>query len=326
MAQELLSLGIDIGGSSVKMGVVARSGEILVRAEEPVDHELPAEKLVENLISRIHDLLNWKLDIKGNTAGIGVSVCGIIHPSGDRPDYVNVHSLDGFPLRERLEKEFGYPVILDCDMNCGALGEYYYGGERRESRLMVMTVGTGIGMGMIVDGQVVRTNAGTTGNPGHIIVDPAGPACVAGCRGCLESLASAPVIVRRAENIARSQRPTLLKDMLAERGRLSTEDVFQAAELGDAAAQEIWDFTGTWLGRGLASWVGIFGPEIVRVGGGVALAGEWLLKPMVQEMRRTGEPYFTSRVKAVELTKLGVDMVMLGAACLVNQPIGAHSP
>jgi glucokinase len=256
--------------------------------------------------------------------GMGVSVCGYLEPSGDTPDYINLHALDHYPLRRTLIERYQLPAVLDNDMNCGVLGEFHFGGGVGERRLMVMTVGTGVGMAMMIQGQVMRFHGGTVGNPGHIILDPNGPVCAAGCRGCLESLASAGPISRRAEDLARSQRPTLLAKMLAGKGSLSPKDLFLAAEAGDLLSQELWQEIGGWLGRGLASWVEIFGPQVVIVGGGVAQAGSWLLEPIEREMRRCGEPYFTRRVREIKQSRLGKDIAMLGAASMALFP--EHAP
>jgi glucokinase len=252
--------------------------------------------------------------------GIGVSVCGYLSASGQEPDYINLHSLDHYPIASRLRETFGLPVVMDNDMNCGVLGEYVFGAGKGVKRLMVMTVGTGIGMSVVLDGEVFRRSAGTTGNPGHIIVQPDGPICPAGCRGCLESVASSGPITRRAEDLARSQRSTALAATLAARGSLTPEDLFKAAESGDKAAQETWLEIGAWLGRGLASWVEIFTPEVVIVGGGVAKAGHWLIDPIEAEMRRTGEPYFTRQVREVKQSQLGQELAMLGAASFFLYP------
>jgi glucokinase len=315
-----VAIGVDMGGTAAKLGVVTESGEILQSAVEPMLHDIPAEALMTNLVGRLRGLVSWTEEQDITPIGMGVSVCGYLEPDGERPDYINVHSLDHYPLKKRLTDEFGLPSVLDNDMNCGALGEYHFGAGKGVARLMVMTVGYGIGMGAILDGQVVRISGGTTGNPGHVIIEPNGPVCVAGCRGCVESLASAGPIARRAEEMARSQRKTILAEMLAEKGSLTPEDLYHAAEAGDKPAQEIWAQVGGWLGRGLAAWVEIFGPEVVLVGGGVAGAGGWLIEPMEREMRRVGEPYFTERVREVKPVGRGREATMLGAASLILFP------
>ncbi len=309
-----VAIGVDIGGSSTKMGLVARDGEILRQAEQPTPQHLPGDRLMELIVEKLAGLVSWAKENSLSPKGIGVSVCGYLTGSGEEPDYINLHALDHFPIARRFREQFLLPVVMDNDMNCGVLGEYVFGGGQGVNRLMVMTVATGIGMSVILDGVVFRQSAGTTGNPGHIILMPDGPVCVAGCRGCLESLASAGPIARRAEDLARSQRSTLLSAMLAEKGLLTPEDLLLAAEAGDIPAQEIWVEVGNWLGRGLASWVEIFTPEVVIVGGGVAQAGHWLIDPIEREMRRTGEPYFTRLVREVKQSRLGREVAMLGAA------------
>jgi glucokinase len=312
-------IGVDVGGTTAKMALVTGDGKLLHRLEIEMPHDHPADELVARLDRAIGDLVEWAKGQGTPATGIGVSVCGFVTPSGDALDYINIHVLDGYPLKGHLEDLFELPVVLDNDMNCAALGEYHFGAGRGVNRLLVVTVGTGIGVGAVLEGQVVRMTAGTTGNPGHVIVHPEGPVCVAGCRGCVESLASAGPISRRAEDLAHSQRSTLLAEMLAEKGCLTPEDVFHAAEAGDPSAQEVWEYAGRWLGRGLATWVQLFGPEVVLIGGGVARAGAWLLDPIEREMRLTGEPYFTRQVRAVKRAAHTKDLGILGAASLLTQ-------
>ncbi len=324
MATEYAAIGVDIGGSSTKLGIVTRQGEILCRAERVTPQEQPTGQIVSGILEELTGLVQWAGVSSLPLLGIGVSVCGYLAPSGEAPDYINLHALDGYPIAQRFREACGLPVVMDNDMNCGVLGEYLFGEARAEKRLMSMTVATGIGMGVVLDGVVFRGSAGAAGNPGHIILQPDGPVCVAGCRGCLESLASAGPIARRAEDMALAQRPTLLSEMLAAKGHLTTVDLFQAAEAGDLVAQEIWEEAGRWLGRGLASWVEIFTPHVVVLGGGVAQAGHWLLDPLEREMRRVGEPYFTRRVRSVRLSVLGREAAVLGAAALFLYP--EHAP
>lgn len=317
---ENVAIGVDIGGTATKIGLVTSGGEILRRLELQTPHHLPAQALVDSISGLLEQLVSDAESLDLRPLGMGISICGYLTPDGLEPDYVNLHALDHYPLVRHFERRFGYPVVMDNDMNCGVLGEFHFGGGIGVSRLMVMTVGTGIGMGVMLDGVVMRFHGGTVGNPGHTIVSAGGSICVAGCRGCLESLASAGPIARLAEDMARSQRPSLLRAMLEQKGCLTPEDLFQAAEAGDQPAQEIWNQVGQWLGRGLATWVEIFGPQVVIVGGGVAGAGHWLVDPIESELRRVGEPYFTRQVKAVQQSRSGKDSAMLGAASLYLFP------
>jgi glucokinase len=314
------AIGVDIGGSSTKMGLVALDGEILRRDIQHTPPDLPGETHLQAIIGKLAGLVDWAKSRDLTLQGIGVSVCGYLTPSGEAPDYINLHALDHYPIAAQLRGAFNLPVVMDNDMNCGVLGEYVFGGGQGVGRLMVMTVGTGIGMSVVLNDEVFRLSAGTTGNPGHIILDADGPICPAGCRGCLESLASAGPIARRAEDLARSQRSTSLAQALSRKGSLTAEDLYAAAEAGDVVAQETWREVGAWLGRGLASWVEIFTPEVVIVGGGVAKAGHWLIEPIEAEMRRTGEPYFVRGVREVKQSQLGREVAMLGAASFYLHP------
>src|SRR5512142_537283 len=320
MSSESAAIGVDIGGSFTKIGLVAPNGEILYKDIHPTSPGLTTDTIISGLLARLAALIDWARANRVAPGGIGVSVCGYLEPSGEAPDYINLHALDHYPLLHTLRQAFGLPAVMDNDMNCGVLGEYVFGQGQGVRRLMVMTVGTGIGMSVVLNDQVFRLSAGTTGNPGHIIVQPDGPICPAGCRGCLESIAASGPIARRAEDLARSQRSTLLASLLTEKGKLTPEDLYHGAEAGDLAAQETWREVGTWLGRGLASWVEIFTPNMVIIGGGVAKAGHWLLDPSEAEMRRTGEPYFMRQVRAVKQSHLGQDIAMLGAAAFYLYP------
>ncbi len=320
---KLAAIGIDIGGSATKLGIVTKEGEVIQRDIVQTPSSFSAGKIMELIAKRIDTLLSRAEAAGLEITGAGISICGYMEEGGKAPDYINLHALDHYPVVKELQERFYFPAIMDNDMNCGVLGEYYFGGGKGEKRLMVMTVATGIGMAVMIDGKVLRFHRGTIGNPGHIILDPNGPICVAGCRGCLESLASARAIIQRAENVALAQRETKLKEFMITKGKLTPEDVFIAAERGDKAAQEIWQWTGAWLGRGLASWVEIFGPEIVIVGGGIAQAGKWLLEPLKEEFNRCGEPYFTRSVREIKQSQLGQHVAMLGAAALCLYPENA---
>jgi glucokinase len=320
----MAAIGVDIGGTATKAGLISLDGQVLARVESDTPHHLSTSALV----SLITDLVCQLVDGAGarglSPRGVGVSICGSVDGATGVPVYINLKALEGFPIADHLARLFGIPVVIDNDMNCGVLGEHRFGGARDVDRLMVMTVGTGIGMAVMLDGQVLRFHEGTVGNPGHLIMVEDGPLCAAGCHGCLESLTSAAPIARLAESAARSARSPFLRDALDAKGSVSPFDVFCAAEAGDEAAHEIWRKVGAYLGRGLASWVEIFGPEVVIVGGGVALAGHWILEPIERELRRVGEPRYIERVREVRQSRLGKDSAMLGAASLVLAP--EHTP
>jgi glucokinase len=192
-------LGIDVGGMTAKLGVVSSGGQIHGRTSVPTGFELTADALIERLATAARPLLEQShaSDIDVRTAGLALP--GMLSP--DRSAVRNVTNLPGLnhvPLRDRLAERLGLAVALDNDACAAALGEYRYGAGRGAERLLVVTVGTGIGAGMVVDGAVFRTSQGCLGDPGHVIVAPDGPRCGCGGRGCMEVMAAAPAIARAA--------------------------------------------------------------------------------------------------------------------------------
>jgi hypothetical protein len=189
-------LGIDVGGMTAKLGVVSSGGQIHGRTSVPTGFELTADALIERLATAARPLLEQShaSDIDVRTAGLALP--GMLSP--DRSAVRNVTNLPGLnhvPLRDRLAERLGLAVALDNDACAAALGEYRYGAGRGAERLLVVTVGTGIGAGMVVDGAVFRTSQGCLGDPGHVIVAPDGPRCGCGGRGCMEVMAAAPAFV-----------------------------------------------------------------------------------------------------------------------------------
>src|SRR5512142_3012260 len=165
MSSAPAAIGIDIGGSFTKMGLVTPDGEILYKDIQPTPPTLPADSIIAAILAKLGTLIDWARANGVAPGGIGVSVCGYLEPSGESPDYINLHDLDHYPLLQTLRQATGLPAVMDNDMNCGVLGEYVFGQGKGVDRLMVVTVGTGIGMSVVLNDQVFRLSAGTTGNP-----------------------------------------------------------------------------------------------------------------------------------------------------------------
>ncbi|MCL5676611.1 MAG: ROK family protein, partial [Firmicutes bacterium] len=205
-----LRVGIDIGGSEAKIGLVASSGEILARGKVPTREAETAADLVNHICDAVSDLL---AHAGGRPlVGIGVGVPGYVTPEG-LPEFTNVPVLNGYPIARRLSEVFGVPAGIDNDANVAVLAEYRHGGGHGARRLMLVTGGTGIGVAVILDGALVKFTGGSTGSIGHIIVNPySEDRCAAGCRGCLETLATAPALERRAERAAVAHPESLLAE------------------------------------------------------------------------------------------------------------------
>jgi len=311
------AIGVDIGGSSAKLGVVSQTGKILRRHRLPTPNFDQPTRIADAYAEAVKIAVNHCRDAGIQPAGIGVGMPGHISPDRRSATLTNVQILDNFPLADFLSQRFDLPVELDNDGTLAALAEYRYGGGQNSSRLLTVTIGTGLGVGLVVNGQAQRPVRGCIGDPGHMIVEPDSPwVCGLGCRGCLETVASSLAIEREATAIAHRFPDSELARLSAPGGgAVTTAQVIDAAHQGDALARDVLDKTGRWLGIGLTSWCYFFDPHLVLIGGGVSAAGEFLLTGIRQMIQERALPAYASRVQ-IGLAQLGNDAGLIGAASL----------
>jgi len=310
------AIGIDLGGSSAKIALVAQSGAILaqdsVEMRPTPDAETvlaPVAAVVER-IQRVAARHGYAID------ALGCGISGYLDHTRTRIAVNNTPALNGFALASWLETRFAVPVAVDNDACVAALAETQLGGSTDKERLLFVTVGSGIGVVLIVRGTVVRVMHGVTGDASHLIVNYGSvEQCPVGCHGCLETVASARAIARAGGNAAREQTSAALARIQEERGTVTSMDVAQAAAAGDTVAQEILTAAGRWLGVGLASWASIYAPDHVLLGGGVAAAGDAWLDNARQTMRGVGVPFLVDRLTMSRAT-LGNRACVIGAALL----------
>lgn len=292
-------IGIDIGGSSAKVGVVAPDGQVLRREQIPTHRDLSGEALTDLLSAAVTRLGDQ------DTSALGVAAPGFRRPDGEGVINVgNLPQLDGLPLRSRLEAATDLPTVLDNDANAAALGEFRYGAGQGVDRLLVMTIGTGLGAGMVVGGAVHRVCAEGLGDPGHIILRPSGPKCTCGGRGCAEVLAAVPAIRKRTAELRG-------EETVPEYGA-----VVEAARAGDRAAEQALTEAGQMIGLTLTSLVHVLGPEVILLGGGGLDAAEGLLfAPIRKTLFAHVQPYFGQHLQ-LGRAALGNDAGLVGAAAL----------
>ncbi len=297
-----LAAAVDIGGTSTKIGIVGEDGHISARAAIPTSAAGDPLPLLEAIGSTLRPMLD-ALGTSGLTPlGIGVSVAGFLDPDHSAMiENANLRALCGFPLRPAFEEMFALDCRLEVDSNAAVLAEYRYGAAQGVRRLLGVTVGTGLGGGVILDGALLRHTGECAGDVGHIILDPEGPPCSCGARGCLEAMVSAAALSRRA-------------------GGRPVRDVITSARGGDQGAVTALAETGWWLGLGLASLSPLFAPHAITVGGGVAAAGELLLAPTRESYRRHATPAHARDVRITGSRFHGWEGVV-GAACLFLTPL-----
>lgn len=308
------AVGIDIGGGSAKLGIVDARGVVMVRDEMSTPKVNTPAELAMAYASGIDGIL--KRPNAGALAGIGVGLPGHLDAAGLTSTYSNVPLLDNFPFAEFLTDRFGLPVRLDNDATLAALAEYRFGAGRGAKRLLVVTLGTGIGLGLVADGEPQRLVRGCMGDPGHIIVDPhARWTCRQGCRGCLESVASSLALERDAAAMAVWRPDGQLGTILAREGCLRTAQIIEAAHSGVAEASHLLEKLGAWLGMAAASWCALYDPDLILFGGGLSSAGRVLLSATRRTMKAVGMPEYVSGRK-IGLAKLSNDAGLIGAASL----------
>ena len=312
-----VAIGVDVGGSSAKIGLVNAAGEILNRHRVPTPTVDTPDAAFAVYLAGIRAVLAQSDPSTQSLTGVGVGMPGQINPDRLSATASNVPILDDFPLVERLSTALGVPAQIDNDATVAAIAEYHYGAGQGFARLLTVTMGTGIGLGMVVDGAPQRPTRGCMGDPGHIIVDAAGRwQCNLGCWGCLETVASSHALEREAMAAASWSPETRLGTRLKAGGRLSAADVIEAASTGDAQAISLIEQVGIWLGIGLTSWCHSYAPDGILIGGGLSAAGELLLGPAREKMRRTGMSSYVEK-PPVDLAALGNDAGIVGAASLI---------
>ena len=293
---------IDIGGTSTKIGIVAADGGILARDRVPTSLGGEPVGVVDSIGRSLLPMLEAARRQGHDIAGIGVSVAGFLTPDHSAMVHnANLPALREFPLRRKLEDRLSMECRLEVDSNASTVAEYRHGAGRGVARLLGITVGTGLGGGVIIDGRLLRFTGECAGDIGHIIVDPKGRLCTCGARGCLEAMVNTAAVIHRSN------------------GRPVRETAAAALE-GDASAGAVLAETGWWLGLGLASLSPIFSPERIVVGGGIAAAGEPLLAPTVASYRKHARPEFADNTEVVGSSFDGWDGIV-GAASQFLDPV-----
>ena len=305
-------VGVDLGATKIAAGVVSPEGEVLSRVRYPTVNSRGG--LLETLtqaISKVGD--GFEVD------RVCLGVPGLILAQENKVVFSpNLRAIEGILLKDELEPRIGLPVTVENDNNAAAWGEFRFGAGSEAKHLLFVGLGTGIGGGIIIQGQLLRGAQGAAGELGHVTVQATGPRCACGNRGCLEAFASGTAIGRRAREIA-NERPNSALGKLAAERKVLGEDVTDLAREGDEAALSVLEEAGWWLGTGLAGFVNILNPEIVVVGGGAMEAGELILKAARREIQLHSRSPSRELVEVKEAT-LGPEAGVLGAAALAQDP------
>lgn len=315
---EACAIGIDLGGTFIKAGAVSAAGDILHQESRPTEVDKGCDAIIANIVGAAEAAregagLSWD-----RIKAVGLGAPGVF--DYDRGGLVhivpNLPPLLGQPLITLVERKLNRPrvfILLENDANAAAFGEMWAGAGREVRTLVLFTLGTGIGGGIVLDGRVWHGATGFAGELGHQTILPNGPVCGCGNRGCIEVLASATGIVRRFREAVAAGQESSLAGRIRAGDEPTARDIDAAAKAGDATAREVMEATGRYLGIAAANMINVLNPEMIVFGGGVTAAGDILLNPIREEAekRALGVAY---EACSIVFATLGNDAGLIGAA------------
>ncbi|MAE62752.1 MAG: hypothetical protein CMJ18_00650 [Phycisphaeraceae bacterium] len=312
-------IGLDLGGTNVKAGLVDDEANVMANLSVPTEGEGGADRVIEVMASAAKEVAA-KAGVKmDRVAGIGIGApgpldfeAGVVKAAPNLPGWIDVR------LRDRIAEATGCPAVLENDANAAAFGEFWAGAGRDPDirHLVMLTLGTGIGSGLIVDGRVIHGGYGLGGEGGHIIVQPDGRLCGCGQRGCLEAYTSAAQAARRAQEALDAGEDSVLGRISAgQQGEITAEDVFDAAAGGDALALRIVDETAQYLGIAAVTFCRLLDPQMIVFAGGMIAAGDFLFDRIRRSFSDHDWDLVAPQVRIVPAT-LGNDAGFIGAAAV----------
>ncbi|TWE08499.1 glucokinase [Neobacillus bataviensis] len=313
-------IGIDLGGTTVKFAILTEEGEI----QQKWSLETDIQNEGKNIVPSIIDSINHRLDLYGLSAddilGIGMGSPGTV--DREKGTVIGAYNLNWStlqPVKDQIEDGTGIPFVIDNDANVAALGERWKGAGEDGTDVVFVTLGTGVGGGIIADGNLIHGKVGAGGEIGHIIVEPDGYQCTCGNQGCLETVASATGIVRLARDFSeRYAGESELKWLIDDGQEVTAKTVFDQVKHGDQLAVIVVNKFYYYLGLACGNIGNILNPETIVIGGGVSAAGDMLLKGVEEYFQKFAFPTVRTSTK-LKLAQLGNDAGVIGAASLVKQ-------
>jgi glucokinase len=308
-------VGVDLGGTNVRIGIVTPKGRVLKKEEYALDPSQEGVHIVEGLVSNLKNFVQKRTGKNNQLLGIGIGIAGAIDMKKGRIiNSPNIPSLNGFGIREFIKKRMSSPIAIENDANAFALGEGWVGAAKGSKDYCGITLGTGVGGGIVINGEILHGSGGMASEVGHMVIDPEGPLCGCGGRGCLEVYASATGIKRMAlEAIEKGGGGEILRRAGGKMEEVTSERVFEAAQSGDKTAQKIFHEMGKFLGLGLVNLIHLFDPEKIVIGGKASRAWDSFIKTTMEVVMERAMQGSRDKVKILQ-AKCGDDAGILGAA------------
>jgi len=325
MTQPVNFIGVDLGGTTLTAAVVnVVSGQVVGRHLVPTLAKEGHDAVMARMIDLIHAAMTDAGLGKEIIGGVGIGAPGLLDM--ERGNTLFLPNLPGtwpdVPLKATIEAGVGLPVFLLNDVRCFTLGEKTFGAGRNVDTMVCMTIGTGIGGGLVINGRLHLGLDGTGGEVGHQIIDPYGPPCGCGSRGCLEAFASGPAITAMALKAITQGLTTSIAELVDyDLNQVTPEIICRAAQDGDPIAKDIYERAGFYIGIGVANLIAILSPQMVVIGGGVAQAGDLLFDPIRRTVRERAHVTPIEKIQIVP-AQLGTDAGLIGAAMWASLQVG----
>lgn len=309
-------LGVDLGGTNIKAGITDETGKILLKSSVRTDSKGDARAIADQMVGLCRELCE-KADIPMDAVeAVGVGIPGTVDAQKGTVIYCNNLDMDSAPIGAMMQEALGKPVHLANDASCAALGEFICGSGREYNSIILVTLGTGVGGGIILNGKLWEGLEGAGAEIGHMVLEVGGAPCTCGRRGCFEAYSSATALVNQTKAAMEAHPESMLHSIVKKTGRISAKTAFDGMRKDDAAAKDVVENYLHYLSEGVANLINIFAPEAIILGGGVCNEGDALLVPLKEQV--IAKCYGGDLIHHAEISiaSLGNDAGLIGAAML----------
>jgi glucokinase len=309
----MMKIGIDLGGTTMSVGVVSDKNEIIAKKEIETICSDGADKIIERMSQLVQQVMN-QVD-KTQISHIGIGCPGMLDRSAGRVLYSNNLGWENIEISEKIRQIFKIPVYIENDANCAALGEYIVGSGKDVNTMIMITLGTGIGGGIIIDNKLYRGKSGNSNILGHMLMVSDGLLCTCGRKGCWEAYASGSALIRMANQKAEECKESELSKYKELDHSLNGKNIFLAIHNGDKAACQVFEQYIAYVAEGITDIVNIFEPQMIVIGGGISQQGEFMLNPIRQLVEKNVYCGLDA-MPIITTSCLGNDAGIIGASCL----------
>lgn len=310
-------VGIDLGGTNIVAGVIDENCKIVASAKMKTNAPRPAEEIFDDIAKVVFEALEKANVTMNEVKSIGLGTPGTVNKANGIIEFANNLKFDNVPAGEMLKERLGKTCFMDNDANCAALGEAKAGAGNGVDNFIAITLGTGVGSGVVVDGHILSGANYAAAEMGHMVIVVDGVKCTCGRHGCWESYASATALISQTREMMRHEQDSLMWRIAEEDlNKVNGRTAFDAMRQGDAAAKRVVDRYIYYVACGLINAINIFQPEIICIGGGISHEGETLLEPLRRHIRRERYSMYSKTQTKICRAELGNDAGIIGAALL----------